>query len=265
LHTKDVAYEVIVVDNASTKDNVDDFLIKFPKIKLIKSSINLGFAKGNNLGLKHATGDKILLLNSDTWLTEDSISIAAKYIDKVPQIGALSVRLIYPDGNIQHTARAFRSIRNELLDLFRPVLYVLPYRFRAKLMLNQYFKNDFNTFCDWVSGAFMMFRKDLLSLLPENKLDERFFMYGEDQLWCYQFSKFGYRSYFTPDSTVVHIANASTEPGKRKKLFYTRLSREKDIMQYRKGKGIYFYLFAFIYTIKACTAFVILSIMPAKN
>src|SRR5580658_1229872 len=99
--TKVVPYEIILVDNASPNDNPDEFLIKFPAITLIKSKENGGFAKGNNLGIAAATGDIILLLNSDTLLTEDSISAAAIKLQSMPGTGALSVRLVYPDGKFQ--------------------------------------------------------------------------------------------------------------------------------------------------------------------
>lgn len=248
--TKQVSHEIIVVDNASPNDKPDDFLSRFPSVKLIKSETNGGFAKGNNLGISAATGDTILLLNSDTILTEDSISMAVAYLRDHPAIGALGVRLIYPDGKIQHTARKFRSIRNELLDLFRPFLKLLPYKTRAELMLNQYFNCDFNTPCDWVSGAFLMFPASVLSGLPGNKLDERFFMYGEDQLWCYQFSMLGHQSFFYAETTVVHIHNASTEVSKQLALLKKFITLELLIMEYRKGRGAYYYLFSLIFTFK---------------
>ena len=249
-HTIGIPYEVIVVDNCSPTDNPDDFLIRFPSIKLIKSPVNGGFAKGNNLGIRHASGNIILLLNSDTVLTENSICKAASFLEDNRSIGALSVRLAYPDGKLQHTARKFRSIRNELLDLCRPLLLLLPYKSRAQLMLNQYFKGDFNTYCDWVSGAFMMFPAALLRQLPGGKLDERFFMYGEDELWCYQFSELGHPSFYLSETTVIHIANASTSPEKQLKLLETIIDRELEIMAYRKGKSGYYYIFRTIFTTK---------------
>src|SRR5690606_34789161 len=119
-HTKAVAYEIIVVDNAYTKDNPDDSATQFRAIILVKSPVNGGFAKGNNLGIAHAKVDIILLLNSDTILTEDSISTAAQYLAANKDTGALTVKLVYEDGKYQHNARKFRSIRNEILDLVRP-------------------------------------------------------------------------------------------------------------------------------------------------
>lgn len=248
--THGVPYEVILVDNASTKDNPDDFLVKFPDIKLVKSPENGGFAKGNNSGIRHATGNIFLLLNSDTLLVEDSISVAAKEILKDPQMGAVGVRLIYPDGKLQSTARRFRSIRNELLDLVRPLLMLLPYRKRAGLMLNQYFKGDFDTQVDWVSGAFMMFPASLMGKLVGKKLDERFFMYGEDELWCYQFKEVGYKNFYISGTSVVHLMSASTEPSKQLKLLKTYIAHEMVVMEYAHGKSLYYHVFRLIFIAK---------------
>jgi len=260
-HTRKVSYEIILVDNASPNDNPDDFLNRYPTIKLIKSKENGGFAKGNNIGIAAAKGNIILLLNSDTILTEDSISVAAEELLKHNDIGALTVRLVYPDGKLQHTARKFRSIRNEILDLLRPFLMLLPYKKRADLMLNQYFKGNYNTYCDWVSGAFMMFNSSLLNLLPDKKLDERFFMYGEDQLWCYQFLKLGLRSFYHANTTVIHINNASTKPSKQLQLLKKFLELEIFLYEYRNGKNICYYIFKFILTCKEMFRYYIKAIM----
>lgn len=246
-HTKGVNYEVILVDNASKECNPDEFLEKFPTITLVKSTMNGGFAKGNNWGIEKAIGDFILLLNSDTYLVEDSISQACTILKRTPNIGALGVRMVYEDGKVQHSARMFRSIRWELLDLFRFILTFLPYQKRSKLMMGKYFKSDFSTFCDWVNGAFMMFPKAILNQFPKRKLDERFFMYGEDQLWCYQFQQKGFSSYFFTDTTIVHINNGSTNKNKQLGLILTMIKNELIILKERKGSGIYFLFFCIIY------------------
>lgn len=256
-HTKGVDYEIVLVDNASTKDNADHFLVKFPGITLVKSKVNGGFAKGNNQGIIKSTGDVLLLLNSDTYLTEDSISMAVSKLQNMPDVGALTVRLTYPDGKLQHTARKFRSIKNEVLDLLRPVVKLMAYKKRSQLMLNQYFRGDYNTYCDWVSGAFMMFRKSLLDQLPGKLLDERFFMYGEDQLWCYQFSQKGLKSYYLSETTVVHIHGASTDPDKQLQLLNKFIALELEIMEYRKSKSPYYLLFSVIFTAKEKTRYYI--------
>lgn len=249
-HTKGVEYEIIIVDNASPTEDPEHFKTRYHNIKLIKSAENGGFAKGNNIGIYNATGDIILLLNSDTILTEDSISICAKHLSSIDDVGFLTCKLVYQNGKYQHNARAFRSIRNELLDIVRPILMLLPYKQRAALMLNQYFHGDFDTSCGWVSGAFMMFRTSLLTSMPDKKLDERFFMYGEDELWCLQAYQAGYINYYTCKTSVIHIANASTEPAKQQKLMKTMLNHSIDIFRYRFGSGIYFKTLTAIYTFK---------------
>lgn len=248
--TKGANYEIVLVDNASTECSADRFAELFPQIKCISNLQNGGFANGNNVGISNASGDIILLLNSDTYLTEDSISIAANKFIADKQIGVACCRMVYPDGGLQYAARRFRSISWEILDLFRIVLKVLPYKKRAQLMLGKYFKNDFNTTCDWVSGAFFMFRKELLQQLPGHKLDERFFMYGEDHLWCWQIQQLGYTNQFYSDTTIVHINNGSTSIEKQLKLRQTMLAHELVIMKERKGEGIYYRLFALIYGAK---------------
>lgn len=248
-HTKHVDYEVVLVDNASTKNDPDDFLRLFPNITLVKSKENGGFAKGNNLGIEQSKGEVILLLNSDTYLIEDSISKTTQYLQQHPDL-IISPRLVYEDRIYQKSARKFRSIGNELMNMIRPLLFLLPYKRRAQLMLNQYFNGDFDTRCDWVSGAYMTFYKKHLDLFPQKKLDERFFMYGEDHLWCYQFLEHGIKSFFLSSTTVVHISNASTDKVKQLKILKTAREHELEIMAYRKGKGLYYYIFKTIYTTK---------------
>jgi len=82
-------------------------------------------------------------------------------------------------------------------------------------------------------------------------------MYGEDQLWCYQFHELGYKSYYIADTTIIHINNASTEPSKQLKLLKKFIEMELKIMEYRKGKGLYYYLFSFIFSIKEMSRYYI--------
>ena len=248
--TKGVPFEIILVDNASTEGNPSYFLEKFPSIKLIESKKNLGFAGGNNLGIKHATGDTILLLNSDTLLTEDSISITVDQLKKDPSIGVLGCRQLFPDGAVQYSARRFRSISWELLDLFRFVLYFYSPKARAHRLLGQYFFHDESLFVDWVNGAFFLFPRRLLNQLPQHQLDERFFMYAEDVLWCEQIKQAGYRVFFLATTSIIHITSGSTAISKQLRLRKVMMKHEMKIMELRKGKGLYYYTFGCIYLSK---------------
>lgn len=248
--TKDVEFEIILVDNNSTECDAKLFSARYPNIQLIKSNENGGFAKGNNLGIQQVKSEYILLLNSDTYLVEDAISKCFQHIQKEKLNNVIGCKMIYPNGKIQNTARRFRSISWEILDGFRVILFLLPYQKRAKIMLGKYFDADFNLECDWLNGAFFMFPKLALKLLPNQKLDERFFMYGEDHLWCWQFLQVGIPSYFFSETKIVHINNASTSSEKRLSLRKVMLHNELEIMKYRKGEGLYYFLFKLIYSAK---------------
>lgn len=259
--TRDVSYEVILVDNNSTECDADLFKVKFPQITLIKNPHNSGFAKGNNLGIEASAGDFILLLNSDTYLIENSIYKSLCYYKKNIGCGVLGCRMIFQDGKIQHTARRFRSISWEIMDLFRFLLLLMPYKKRAQLMLGKYFKADFNTGCDWINGAFFFFKKEILDKLTNGKLDDRFFMYAEDHLWCWQFAEKGYKTFFYSDTTIVHINNGSTDLTKRINLLRTMFKHELEIMKERKGTGLYYFFFRLVYGLKEQTRILIKSIL----
>ena len=248
--TSNVEYEIILVDNASTECDPRDFLKEFPQLVLVKSDINGGFAYGNNLGIHRAGGEYILLLNSDTILIENSVFKCLSYLKTCKRAGAIGCRMIFPDGAIQYTARRFKSIKWELLDLFRFIPMMMPYRKRSQLMLGKYFKCDESIDCDWVNGAFMVIEKKILDHLPQRKLDDRFFMYGEDQLWCEQIKNMGFRVVFYSGTTIVHIGSASTDIKKQLGLRRLMMKRELEIMRLRKGRGLYYWIFAIIYTFK---------------
>jgi GT2 family glycosyltransferase len=261
VQTRDAAYEIILVDNASTECDADNFLKEFPTLKLIKSNRNGGFAFGNNLGIENASGDFILLLNSDTILQEDSISKTVEYMQQNGEAGVLGCRMIYPNGKIQYSARRFRSISWELLDLFRFIPWLMYYPKRAKRMLGKYFRHDENLECDWVNGAFFLLPRKIIDQLPGKKLDDRFFMYGEDQLWCEQIKKMGNKILFYSGTTIIHINSGSTDLSKQLQLRKTMMKHELEIMKQRKGKGLYYFVFKLIFVTKEVTRNLIKSII----
>jgi len=248
--TKQVSYEIILVDNASTECDAGLFLQEFPGIRLVKSERNGGFADGNNQGLAIATGEYILLLNSDTLLLEDSITKCVDYARQHKRTGVLGCRMTFPEGKIQYTARRFRSVSWELLDLFRFIPWLMPYPKRAKRMLGKYFRHDEDIACDWVNGAFFFFPKTILEQLPGKQLDDRFFMYGEDQLWCEQVKQLGYAIRFFAGTTIIHINSGSTDISKQLQLRNTMMKHELDILRSRKGKGLYYLVFKAVYVTK---------------
>jgi GT2 family glycosyltransferase len=248
--TKGVGYEIILVDNASVECEASEFLKEFPSIKLARSTINGGFAHGNNLGIEMASGEYILLLNSDTILLEDSISKSVEFLAANKSIGVLGCRMTYADGVVQISARPFKTISWELLDLFRFIPYLMPYTKRSRMMLGKYFRHDANMECDWIGGAFFLVPKKIIDQLPGKRLDERFFMYGEDQLWCEQIRKIGYSIMFFSGTTIVHINRGSSDLTKQTKVWKTIMRHELEIIRLRKGHGLYYIVYKMIYVTK---------------
>ena len=117
-------------------------------------------------------------------------------------------------------------------------------------MLGKYFRCDENIECDWVNGAFFLFPRKILKELPGEKLDDRFFMYGEDQLWCEQIQSLGYKILFYAGTTIVHKSSGSTDLKKQLALRRLMMRHELEIMQLRKGRGLYYLFFAAVFGLK---------------
>lgn len=208
-NTFDIDYEIILVDNASKEVDASVFLKLFPGLKLIKSDVNLGFAGGNNLGISASEGRVILLLNSDTIVKDDSIVKAFRFIEKTPQAGAISSRLVFPDGRHQSAAQRFPSIKYSIAELFR-IQKLMSKSNSGKFMLGAFFDNDETVEVDWIWGTFFMIRRNVLNKLPGGKLNDDFFMYCEDMQWCWDIRKLGYKIYLFADAEVVHLMGGSS-------------------------------------------------------
>jgi GT2 family glycosyltransferase len=229
--TKDVSYEIIVVDNASPHDNADEFLILFPQIVLVKSKNNLGFAGGNNLGIARARGKFILLLNSDTVLVNDAISIAVQKLESDASLGVVGAQLLYENGKIQHNCQRFPSIKYKLFELLR-LQKLLGKKIGGRILLGSFFGHDEAIYTDWIWGTFFMFKKDILQKLPGEKLADEFFMYVEDMQWCMEFRKRGYRVAFEPEAKVIHYMGGS---GAAQREF---IRKNEDIFMKRYYSGV---------------------------
>lgn len=207
--TKGVDAEIILVDNASTEKDPEEFSRIFPQIKLIKSPENLGFAKGNNEGLKYAQGEYILLLNSDTELINDAISISVKKMASDKRIGVLSAQLRYADERIQAVTGRFPRLSTELRELFRLNRNLTPDQ-RADIFLGDAFDHLSEKKVDWVWGAFFLTRREVINQFPENQLPDDFFMYAEDMQWCYWIKeKFGFDIVYYPEGKAYHYIGGS--------------------------------------------------------
>ncbi len=208
-HENQNNYEIILVDNASTECEAIKFKNIFPDITLIESNTNLGFAGGNNLGIKQAKGKYILLLNSDTQLINNAVTIAKDILDHNLNIGVLSGQLQYPSGKFQAASGKFPSLKREFRELFRINKFLKGIE-RKQYHLGTKWDYTKPTTADWVWGTFFMFRKDDLKQFPGNKLQDDFFMYGEDVQWCYHFKNVLKKEvYYTPEPKVIHYIGGS--------------------------------------------------------
>ncbi len=208
-HINNVNFEIILVDNASTECPSNLFLQHFPNINLITSKVNLGFAKGNNLGIEKAKGKYILLLNSDAMFLNNNLKIALHYFKENPNLGVLTGQLQYKNGIIQNNCQAFPSIFLKVLEISR-LHKLLRRKTRAKLFYGAYFTHTEPIYPDWVWGTYFMFDKNILKKFPEHKLHDDYFMYIEDLQWCYYIRKHLKKQIlFNPDIKILHLVGKS--------------------------------------------------------
>jgi GT2 family glycosyltransferase len=210
-HTKNVNFEIIVVDNASTRDDIDKFLEFFPEIRLVRNKENRGFAGGCNDGIRVASGNTILLLNSDTKLLNDAISITYNFLINHPKVGIATCRIENADGSPQNNCQAFPKIKNILIELFR-IHKLLPRNKVGKILFGPFFVYSEIAYPDWVWGTFFMFPKNLLHIFPDELLPETFWMYVEDMQWCWLTRHAGYEVAFVPDGKVLHFGGSNHSP-----------------------------------------------------
>lgn len=207
-------WQVIVVDNGSTDGTAQALAERFPEVELVRSERNLGFAGGNNLGLRRARGRAIILMNSDVLASAEALRAAAEALLARPDGGALSPRLVTPEGNPQ----PFAFGRDPTLG------YLLARGLRAVLGLGPMhrWEVDHPIEVDWVSGACLVVRREAVEQVGE--LDERFFLYFEDNDWCLRMRKAGWRVIYDPRFSVVHLGGASLpERSAARRIYYQSL------------------------------------------
>lgn len=246
--TKELSYEIVVVDNHSEDESEVLISTNFPRVKWINSGYNAGFARANNLGIKNAIGNYILLLNSDTIVNEKTlINTLSEYIEleKTNQkIGLLGCQLIDLDGRIQHNSRP--KVRNiEKIIVAHPLVILLSRIFRINpedkeksiSALNELHTVFHET--KWLGGTFLFYNKDISSK-NGHYLDEDFYMYGEDTEWSLRLRKKGYKHFFTPNASVIHAEGGSFKI-KATKRIQISISEWLFIMKYY-GKFTYFFV-----------------------
>jgi GT2 family glycosyltransferase len=221
--------EVIVVDNASFDGSADSIEASFPQVRVIRSAENLGFGRGNNLGASHATGDAILLLNTDTVVRPGAIEILYRALHAEPMRGVVGPFLENPDGSYQFSMISFPSVRRAFCNFF----------WLDRLFpRSAFFADEFMTHADplierevdVIHGASMMIRRDLFESI--GGFDSDYFMYYEEVDLCKRAAEHGYRSRYVPSAHVMHLINQSSRsspPG-----WYYSVHRKSRMIYARK-------------------------------
>ncbi len=214
----EIDYEIIVVDNASSDNSLNDLIKNFEnenKISFIAHTSNSGFAVANNIGFKNSSGDYVLLLNSDVIVKKDTIGKTLNYIKNNKNVGALGCKVVLPDGSLDKACR--RSFPTVKVSLYR--MLGLSKLFPKSKRFNQYnlsYLDDNGVYSiDCIVGAFMLIRRDVY--IKSGGLDESYFMYGEDIDLCYSIKQLGYDVVYYGKSSIVHYKGAS---GKNRRLLY---------------------------------------------
>lgn len=188
-----LTYEIIVVDNDSIDNSCLFIKAEFPEVKLIESKENLGFGKANNLGVKNAKYDTILLLNNDTIL-QDHLLPAIETLYENAENGIITINMLDSQKNyltaVGRFPSPFKLIKISLLSDPRDVFKTGD--FKAKLYT-----------VDWVSGAFMLIRKSDYDLV--NGFDSDYFMYVEDVDLCKRMADIGKKCVFKSNLNYIHF------------------------------------------------------------
>lgn len=203
--------EIIVVDNNSTNRLIDLFKNDFPEVRFILNSENIGFAKANNLGVEHARGEYVLILNPDTFLPENFFTEVINLYEVQDRIGFLGVRLIDAAGNFHpESKRNIPTAYNSFSKLFSRI---------TSSKKNNYYKVEVDEFetaeVEILVGCCMFALKSIY--VEVGGFDPCYFMYGEDIDLSFSAEKAGYNNFYHGKVTVLHYKGEST---KRDKKYY---------------------------------------------
>ena len=202
------AWNVIVIDNASTDGTADAVEKNFPNVKLITSKENLGFAKANNLARKFANAKNVLFLNPDTKITDKVIQKTLKILEDKKDIAAVGCRVILPNGKIDYSChRGLPTIWNTF-SYWSGLSKLLP---KSKFFAGYtatYLDYRKSSEIDCISGTYLMIRRPVLDKI--NWWDEDYFWNGEDIEMCYQIKKLGMKIWYDASSEIVHFKGSSS-------------------------------------------------------
>jgi len=249
--TKQISFEVIVVDNASGDNSREVILPEYPSVKWIDMTYNSGFARGNNEGIRQSQSPVVLLLNADTIVEKNAIENT--YLEFMNSDGAAcGLQLLNSDGTPQISGNyAMSGGLNYLLPL--------PYLGNVVKWLGQLFKVNKPNLpvaigkveVDWINGAFLMVKKSAIDKV--GLMDEDFFLFSEEAEWCSRLKKVG-KLYIFGNQHIIHLQGETTNEvlqtsGKGYYDLYSRKGRQimiSNFVRIRKQFGVFWFLLIFL-------------------
>lgn len=240
--TQSVSYEVIVVDSASSDDSVAMVQKKHPWVKLIAKSENVGFVKGNNLGLQEATGKHILYLNPDIELIEDAIGPLYRYLETHDSVGIVGCKLLNTDRSHQSSIGNFTRLTN----LWRE------YALREKMGQHPVHHPETPTPVEVLLGACLLVRGSFVREI--GGFDERYFMYHEETDLCRTAQEHGLQIIYFPDVAMIHHGSKSSTSSPER--------RQRSLHENRKSQYIYFKKHASVVTAQVAKLMILGALLP---
>jgi len=215
--------EIIVVDNASPSDDPDSMKINYPEITLIKSSQNLGFAGGNNLGIEKSTGDYLLFINNDTEAPPDFLEPLITFFQSHPDAGMVSPKIRY-----HHTPEMIQYAGYTEINPYTIRNHSIGYK---EIDNKQY---DIDRQTAFGHGAAMIVSRRVIEKV--GMMPDIYFLYYEEIDWGWKIRKAGYQNYYVGNSVIFHKESISTGKNSPLKTYY--MARNRILFTRRNIKGI---------------------------
>lgn len=211
---KNTIYEIILVDNNSTENDIENITSIFKDIRYFRMKENVGFSQANNFAVKQSTYPLLGFLNPDIILTEDNVSKLIRFVTRNENAGAVAPLLLNEDSSIQTSFGKSLTLPVEFLEAF----YLINLYRRVYLSFRLRKKNK-PLEVDWVSAAFLIIRKEHFENV--NGFDSDFFLNYEDIEFCKRLNLKGLRNYILPYTECVHLGQSSFK-GNIESLIVTR-------------------------------------------
>ena len=227
--------EIIVVDSASEDGSAEMLRENHPTVVLLPQKENVGFTRGNNIGLARARGAFLLLLNPDTEVNRDALAIMLDYMNQHPRVGILGPHTLNSDGSHQSTRRRFPTLLTGIFESTWLSAWAPPAVERDYRMLDT--RDDDILQADWVQGSALLLRREVYEGI--GGLDEGFTMYSEELDYCRRAKSAGWQVAYHGGAHITHHGGKSSEQTGALKQIHFQSSK---LRYFRKHHGYGHYL-----------------------